>query len=243
MKSRSPIIFPLMVLGVLALITFWIESTVKLGFPKMDGSNRHDADYFVENFVTTKTDLNGNLRNMLAATEMRHYPDNDTTELVRPRYTQYGENKPYTQIEAQKGFVSANGEEVEFKGNVIIIRQAFDGRGEMRLKTDYLKVVPKTEYASTESDVLITQDPKTVIHGTGMIYNKAGKDFTIKKRVRVHYEKPNAKSAKPLLPKAGTSDKVNPVETTNKIAHKNKANDVKQPSNPPRKSNREHQKN
>ena len=243
MKVRSPIIFPLIVLGVLALITFWIDSTVKLGLPKIDGSNRHDVDYFVENFVTTKTDLNGNLRNMLAATEMRHYPDNDTTELVRPRYTQYGENKPYTQIEAQKGFVSANGEEIEFKGNVIIVRQAFEGRGEMHLKTDYLKVLPKTEYASTESEVLITQDPKTVIHGTGMIYDKNAKDFTLQKRVRVHYEKPSTKSAKPLLPKDSTSDKVNPTETTNRTAQNNKANDVKQPSDKSRKSNREHKKN
>jgi len=45
MKGRSPIIFPLIVLGVLALITFWIDSTVKLGLPKIDGSNRHDVDY------------------------------------------------------------------------------------------------------------------------------------------------------------------------------------------------------
>ena len=243
MKGRSPIIFPLMVLGVLAFITFWIDSTVKLGLPKMDGSNRHDVDYFVENFVTTKTDLNGNLHNMLAATEMRHYPDNDTTELLRPRYTQFGENKPYTQIEAQKGFVSPNGEEVEFKGNVIIIRQAFEGRGEMRLKTDYLKILPKTEYASTASDVEITQDPKTVIHGTGMIYDKNQQDFTLQKRVRVHYEKPNTKSALPLLPKAGTSDKVNPTELSNKAAQNNKAKDAKNPSQKSCKSIREPKKN
>jgi lipopolysaccharide export system protein LptC len=243
MNGRSTIIFPLIVLGVLALITFWIESTVQSDTKKNDGSHRHDVDYFVDNFVTTKTDVNGNLRNMLAAVEMRHYPDNDTTELVRPRYTQFGENKPYTQIEAQTGFVSPNGETVEFKGNVIVVRQAFEGRGEMRLKTDYLKVLPKTEYASTESDVLITQDPKTVIHGTGMVYDKANQDFTLKQRVRVHYEKPITKSARPLLPKTSTSDKVNPTETNNKIARKNKLSDVKQPSNPSRKTKRELQKN
>ena len=243
MKGRSPIIFTVIVLGVLALITFWIDNTVKLGITNKDGSNRHDVDYFVENFVTTKTDLNGNLRNMLAATEMRHYPDNDTTELERPRYTQYGNNKPYTQIEAQKGFVSSNGEVVEFKGNVIIVRQAFEGRGEMHLKTDYLKILPKTEYASTASDVVITQDPKTVIHGTGMIYDKNEQDFTLQKRVRVHYEKPDTKSAKPLLPKFVTSDKVNPTQTTNKVALNNKASDAKKPSDQSRKSNREQKKN
>jgi lipopolysaccharide export system protein LptC len=233
-NGRIAIIFPLIVLGVLAFITFWIESTVKSDTKKNDGNSRHDADYFVENFVTTKTDIHGNLRNMLAAVEMRHYPDNDTTELIRPRFTQYGENKPYTQIEAQKGFVSTDGEEVEFKGNVIIVRQAFEGRGEMRLTTDYLKVLPKTEYASTPNDVVITQAPKTVIHGTGMVYNKAGQDFTLQKRVRVHYEKPNAKSKTTLLPKQTASAKVNPKEVINKTAQDNKANDVEKTANPTR---------
>jgi len=243
MNGRSTIIFPLIVLGVIALITFWIDRTVQSDTKKNDGSNRHDVDYFVENFVTTKTDIKGNLHNMLAAVEMKHFPDNDTTELVRPRYTQFAENKPYTQIEAQNGFVSPNGEVVEFKGNVIIIRQAFEGRGEMRLYTDYLKVFPKTEYASTDSDVLITQDPKTVIHGTGMVYDKAKEEFTLKQKVRVHYEKPTAKSTKPLLPKAGTSAKVNPAENVNKTAQNKKANDVKQPSTPSRQTKRESQKN
>ncbi len=228
MNGRYSIVFPLLVLGILAFITFWIEQTVQSPAKKADGSSRHDPDYFVENFVTTKTDLHGNLRNMLAAVEMRHYPDDDTTELVRPRYTQYGENKPYTQIEAQKGFVSANGEEVEFKGNVVIVRQAFEGRGEMRLTTDYLKVLPKTEFVSTKSDVVITQAPKTVIHATGMVYDKNDKNFVLQKRVRVHYEKPKASSQ--LLPKIAASDKVKADGTANQTAQQNKANDVKKSS-------------
>lgn len=243
MNGRSSIIFPLIVLGVLAFVTFWIDSTVKSNAPKVDGSNRHDVDYFVENFVTTKTDVNGNLRNMLAAVEMRHYPDDNTTELIRPRLTQYGDNKPYIQIEAQRGFVSANGETVEFKDNVVIVRQAFEDRGEMRLTTDYLKVLPKSEFASTTSDVVITQAPKTVIHGTGMVYDKAQKNFTLQQRVRVHYEKPSSKSNGPLLPKNAASDKVNPTEVKNNTASNNKVNNVKKSSTPSRKINREQKKN
>ena len=100
----STILFPLIVLSVLALITFWIDHSVKLQAPKLDGSSRHDIDYFLENFVTTRTDSKGNVKHILAAVHMQHYPDNDSTELVRPRFTQYGENRPYTQIEGQKGF-------------------------------------------------------------------------------------------------------------------------------------------
>jgi lipopolysaccharide export system protein LptC len=218
MNGRYTIVFPIIVLAVLALITFWIDRTVQIPPSKMDGSSRHDVDYFLENFVTTKTDINGNLRNVLAATQMRHYPDDDSTELMRPRFTQYGENKPYTQIEGQKGFVSANGEMVEFKGNVTIVRQAFEGRGEMHLKTDYLKIFPNEDKAMTDSPVTITQDPKTVITGTGMTYDKTDQSFTLHQRVKVHYEKP--KSDALPLPKEAASDKVNPNKATTKTATK-----------------------
>lgn len=183
----NTIFFPLIVLGVLAFITFWIDHTVKLESAKKDGLMRHDVDYFLENFVTTKTDIKGNLRNVLAAVEMRHYPDNDSTELVRPRFTQYGENKPATQIEGQKGYVSANGEIVEFKGNVVITRQASGERAEMRVLTDYIKILPNEEKATTEHQVTIIQGGTRVV-AQGMSYDKLTEDLTLNSRVRGHYE-------------------------------------------------------
>ena len=187
----STILFPLVVLSVLALITFWIDHTVKLQAPKLDGSSRHDIDYFLENFVTTRTDSKGNVKHILAAVQMQHYPDNDSTELVRPRFTQYGENRPYTQIEGQKGFVSANGKVVEFKGNVIITRQAYGERGEMRVLTDYIKILPDEEKASTDNQVTIIQGGTKVL-AQGMTYDKSTEDLTLNSRVKGHFENPKS---------------------------------------------------
>lgn len=200
----NTILFPLIVLSVLAVITFWIDHTVKLQAEKNDGMTRHDVDYFLENFVTTKTDINGNLRHVLAAVEMRHYPDNDSTELVRPRFTQYGENKPPTQIEGQKGFVSANGETVEFKGNVVVIREAYTDHPEMRLYTDYIKILPKEEKASTDAQVTITQPPNTKVVAQGMSYDKTTEELTLNSRVKGHYENPRVSTQ--IMPKNMTTD-------------------------------------
>lgn len=190
MQGRSTILFPLIVVAILAFISFWIESTVKSPLHKSKANFRHDPDYYLENFVTTKTDIRGNLRTMLAATKMQHYPDDDSTYLTRPRFTQFTNNLPYTQIEGQKGQVSSNGEVVEFTKNVIVFRRALNDKPEMRLATDYLKIYAKQEIATTNSPVLITQGSKTVIHGTGMIYDKKQQTFTLLKKVKVHYEKP-----------------------------------------------------
>ncbi|MDD4926759.1 MAG: LPS export ABC transporter periplasmic protein LptC, partial [Methylotenera sp.] len=177
--ARSIIGFPLALLLLLALLSFWIDKSVQPSATKIDGSSRHDPDYIVSNFVTTQTDINGDLRYKLAAEEMRHFPDDDTTQLQKPRYTQFAVGKAYTQAEGLRGYVSGDGEEVELVDNVTVTRQAFAGKGEMTIETDYLKIRPNEELVTTESPVIIRQAPKTVIYATGMIYEKKNRTVTL----------------------------------------------------------------
>jgi len=194
--ARSIIGFPLALLLLLALLSFWIDKSVQPSAPKIDGSSRHDPDYIMSNFETTQTDINGDLRYKLAAVEMRHFPDDDTTHLQKPRYTQFAVGKAYTQVEGLRGYVSGDGEEVELVDNVKVTRQAFAGKGEMTIETDYLKIRPNEELVTTESPVIIRQAPKTVIYATGMIYEKKNRTVTLLHKVRAHYERPITATSK-----------------------------------------------
>lgn len=188
--TRTAIAFPLVLLGFIAMVTFWINYSVQPELPKIDGSSRHDPDYIMSNFETIQTDINGDLRYKLEAAEMRHYPDDDTTELVQPDYMQFAVNKPYTRAVGKRGFVSSNGEEVELVDDVVVTRQAFEEKGEMTVETDFLKIRPNDEIVTTDRPVVIKQAPKTVIYATGMVYEKKNKTITLLNRVRAHYEKP-----------------------------------------------------
>jgi lipopolysaccharide export system protein LptC len=190
MFTRSTIFFPLVLAILLALVTFWINLTVEEQGPKIDGSNRHDPDYTMNNFVTTQTEPSGKLSYVLAATEMVHYPDDDSTVLQRPRFTQFATNKPYTQIEALRGYVSSNGEEIELVDNVKVVRQAFEGKGEMQVLTEKLIILPEQDIAKTDSAVVIKQAPKTVIRARGMVFDKKNQTIKLLNRVKVHYERP-----------------------------------------------------
>jgi lipopolysaccharide export system protein LptC len=197
MLTRSSIFFPLVLALLLAIITFWINLTVEQQGPKIDGSDRHDPDYTMNNFVNTQTDTTGKLRYVLAAAEMVHYPDDDSTVLQRPRFTQYTIDKPYTRIEGMRGYVSSNGEKIELVDNVKVTRQAFDGKGEMQISTEKLDILPNQDIAKTDAPVVITQAPKTVIHATGMIFDKKHQTVQLMKRVKVHYERPTGVTSKP----------------------------------------------
>lgn len=191
MHVRSTILLPLFLMAMLAILTFWIDYSVQTPEAKIDGSSRHDPDYILNNFTTTRTDENGDLRYRLTASEMRHYPDDDTTELEKPRFERYEIDKPFTTIEGNKGVVSKDAETVEFIDDVKVVRQAFNGKGEMVVLTDKLEVMPNEEMAKTDSPVVITQEPKTVIHATGMIYDKKNQTVQLLNRVKAHYEKPS----------------------------------------------------
>jgi lipopolysaccharide export system protein LptC len=204
---------------MLALLTFWISQTVEQQGPKLDGSNRHDPDYTMHNFVTTQTDAQGQLRYILAATEMLHYPDDDSTVLQRPRFTQYTVNKPYTQIEGLRGYISSNGEEVELVDNVKVVRQAFEGKGEMQVLTEKLWIFPKQDLVKTNAPVTIKQAPKTVITAVGMVYDKKAQTVSLLDRVKVHYERPATVKAKRAV-KTAKASKIKARKVVNNQSNK-----------------------
>ena len=223
--SRAAITFPLALLIFLTLLTFWINRSVQPPQPKLDGSSRHDPDYIMSNFLTTQTDVNGDLRYKLAAIEMRHFPDDDSTELQSPRYTQFAVGKPYTEVQGMRGLVSTDGEEVQLFDNVKVTRQAFAEKGEMTIETDYLNIRPNDEMVTTDRPVVIRQAPKTVIYATGMVYDKKSKTVTLLQRVRAHYEKPAiaGKAGAPKQTKDSTSKNgasINSVSKNSQFSNK-----------------------
>jgi lipopolysaccharide export system protein LptC len=187
---KHPILLPIAMLLFLALLTFWINQSVQEQAMRITNLNRHAPDYMLYNFVSTRTDATGNTKYVLAAAEMRHFPDSDDTELQRPRFTQFGANTPYTQIFGQRGKISGNGKLVEFVDRVKVIRQATAEKGEMQLQTEQLSIEPDTDIAYTDLPVTIRQQPATVVTGTGMRFDKKAQIIQLFNRVHVHYERP-----------------------------------------------------
>ena len=238
--TKSAILFPIALLAMLALLTYWINQTVQAPIAKLDGSSRHDPDYIVSNFETTQTDINGALRYKLAAAEMKHFPDNDATSLKMPTYTQFAVNKPYTKVQGARGEMSSNGEVVEVFENVKVTREAFAEKGEMTLETDYLNIRPKEELVTTPYPVIIRQAPNTVIYATGMEFDKKNKTTTLLHKVKAHYERPGLNKTSVGSPSAAdnsnTSDTKNATVNDASVAPQNNKPIKNSLSNSPKSS-------
>jgi lipopolysaccharide export system protein LptC len=149
------------VLLVAGALTWWLKQETE---PPASGPapGPHRADFTVDNFTITTMDLSGAPARRLTAQEMRHYPDDDSTELDLPRLTLFNQQAPPWLIRSERGWVSPDGELVLLLGQVFIDR---DGKAEvapMHLVTRDLRVQRKLEYAETDQPVSATSGSSEV---------------------------------------------------------------------------------
>jgi lipopolysaccharide export system protein LptC len=192
MKDRVALWFPLGIMALLAALSYWLDRSVQPSTPKRDGSTRHDPDYIVESFNATRLAPDGTPRYVLAAAKMTHYPDDDSTHLERPHFTQLEKTQAPLHIMANSGRVSSNGKHVHFDGNVQIIREAYGNYSRFSLNTEYLHLIPDQEVATTDKLVTI-HEANTIVTAVGLKLDGKHRVLKLTSRVNAHYEKPKKK--------------------------------------------------
>ncbi|MBI4755614.1 MAG: LPS export ABC transporter periplasmic protein LptC [Betaproteobacteria bacterium] len=171
-RLRTSGLFPLVILTLLAALTFWLEHATRPEAGGPDGKLRHDPDFIVDRFVARTLDPQGQLRHSLTARRMLHYPDNDTTDVTDPRLVYFGQEQPM-RLFANHAEVSGDGNKVTLLGNVTVVRDATANDPAVVLTTTAMTVLPDLEQASTDKPVRIVQG-QTVVTGVGLeLDNKA----------------------------------------------------------------------
>jgi len=127
---------------VLAALTAWMQSDL-LTEPEHNQAveERHDPDYYIENFTALGMDLDGSRKYVLEAARLVHYPDDDTALLDKPHVIQYSPGQAPTHIYAETGWISPDGDEVIMTGNVRIIRGRDESGSGGVTTTERLRIV------------------------------------------------------------------------------------------------------
>jgi lipopolysaccharide export system protein LptC len=183
MKHWGSALFPLSLLLVLTLLTFWLRYATELDEPIRDGRHRHDPDYILSDMVLRKLDQDGDLKYTLRAVEVRHYPDDDTTDLVRPEFVRQNreDDEPPVTISGDRGHITSDNERVDLQDNVRIYRPPIGKYEELTAVMDELTIFPDDETAFTKSPVLITQG-QSWVKGVGMWVNNREQTYLIESR-------------------------------------------------------------
>jgi len=191
-------LFPLLLAGLLAGMSFWLEMASRAPMTANDGKSRHDPDYIIKQFELRRFDPQGNLQHTVVAEQMLHYPDDDSTVVTTPRITYH--RNPLTFITAREAHISSKGEHVTLIDDVRFTRSGIGNKPDTVLTTTRLDAWPDDEIVRSNVPVTITQG-QTNIHGSGLSVDNKTSLFILEGPVQgVFFRKENTAAVAPAVP-------------------------------------------
>lgn len=185
MSARGSLWLPLAILLLLAGLSFWIEQSVQLT-SNGTASAKTDPEGIMENFDALRTDPAGNPQYRLSAKRLKHYSGSKLTEMESPRFIQLDAQAGDVSTTAQQATISADGKEVDLRGEVHVVRAAKPGQSAMTLRSARLIVYPERKLLRAPGAVDVRDDTLDIRAGA-MEYNTAQRVIKLTGRVNARY--------------------------------------------------------
>lgn len=182
MRFGSSQLFVIVLLALLAGLSFWLQRAVTPVEVVRDGKLRHDPDAIAENFLVRQFDEKGRVKYRLTAPYMMHFPDDDSSELKSPTLIHYRPNAPQLTLTGKNAKVTSKGQTVFLWDDVKVVRAATPARPELVARMPDLTVQPDDGTAFTGSPVEITED-KSWVKGVGMHLDNNTSTFELQSQV------------------------------------------------------------
>ncbi|MDR3371985.1 LPS export ABC transporter periplasmic protein LptC [Rhodoferax sp.] len=123
--ERLTLYLPVLLMGVLAMATYWlVRSTPITGSPAAVPAVHHQPDYFMRQFAVKTFGEHGQLKSEVKGGEARHFPDTDTLEIDRVVILSYDKDGHLTTATAHKALTNGDGSEVTLMGDALVQRAA-----------------------------------------------------------------------------------------------------------------------
>jgi lipopolysaccharide export system protein LptC len=187
---------PLILLALLATMSFWLDRKVQPPAHRADGSTRHDPDFIVEGFSAVKMNPDGTRRYALSAKRMVHFPDDNSTQLELPRLVYFDYKRAPVTIRSETAEAVQGGDDVFFRGDVQIIRSAFASNAELGVFTSFLEVIPDKDLAKTDKPVRMVEGSSTA-SSVGLEFNNVTRELKLLSEVKATYAIPKRSVQKP----------------------------------------------
>lgn len=180
---------PLILLALLAALTFWLDRKVQPPTHSPDGKSRHDPDFIMEGFSAVQMNPDGTRRYSLSARRLVHFPDDNSTDLEEPRLAYYDYERAPVTVRSRTAKATTGGDNVYFYDDVQVVRAAYDENPQLGLFTSYLHVIPDRDFAQTDKPVRIVEGNSTA-NAVGLEFDNRTRRFRLLSEVKANYEIP-----------------------------------------------------
>ena len=161
--DRITIYLPIILMGLLALGTYWLARTTPSFAPSApEAPPTHDPDYFLRSFSVKSFDAAGRLKSEIRGVEARHYADTDTMEIDEPRIRSFSDEGAVVVASGKRGISNADGSQVQLIGNAVVTREAPAAAAGTEPK---LEIRGEFLHAFMEEERVISNKPVTLRRG------------------------------------------------------------------------------
>lgn len=187
--DRLSLYLPVLLMGLLALATWWLVRNAPQPQPALSASApRHEPDYFMKEFSVKSFDVSGRLQSEVQGAVARHYPDTDTLEIDDVRLRSLGANGRLVRATADRALSNADGSEVQLHGNAVVVREApRTAQGgvvpPLEFRGEFLHAWPKQERVRSDQPVILTRG-KDRFTADSMEYDNLEQVLQLRGRVR-----------------------------------------------------------
>lgn len=184
--NKTRFIIVLFAVLLLASFTRWLLTSVEEPGRQVTPEERHDPDYYLENFTATIYTGEGTPHYRLDAEYLEHFPDDDTMDLRKPHIEYLLDAQQPWIANANAGTAYENIQTLFLRGDVVIQRRGPTPARQITLNTEELRIDFATRHASTEREVKIT-GKNSKITATGMQVDLRAGQMTLLSEARGHY--------------------------------------------------------
>jgi lipopolysaccharide export system protein LptC len=157
--ERFLLYLPMVVMGVLALGTYWLVRTSPTdNAPTIERPAGHEPDYFMQSFTVKTFDAKGHIRSEVRGDQARHYSDTLWMEIDGIHIRSFDAKGRLTTATAKRGLTNEDNSEVQLLGNAVVVREADAGAGakanpRMEYRGEFLHAFMNTEKIKSHKPV------------------------------------------------------------------------------------------
>lgn len=180
MTWRSALILLLLLAAVASGWSVW-----RLSRPSEAGVLKARPDYVLREFEMTSLGKDGREAFILRGPLLQRDPADKTMAMATPLFLVPDRGGRYWHVRADDGFVPADGERLDLRGNVIATSPA-EAPPTTRITTDQLSLFPRQHRATSSAAVLVTR-PGHTMRGVGMQADFERQRVSLLSQVSHHY--------------------------------------------------------
>jgi len=187
--DRLALYVPVMLMGVMAMGTYWLVRNTPIVGPEATAPVAgHEPDYFMHQFAVRTFDDKGHLKSEVKGVQARHFPDTNTLEIDQVHIRSFNAEGHLTKATARQAISNGDGSEVQLIGAAKVTRDAVtDSAGQlqpsMTFTGEFLHAFMNSERIKSHLPVELTRG-KDRFTADSMEFDNLDRVMLLKGRVR-----------------------------------------------------------